>query len=118
MKYALPLLNALNDGAVIDLRFRIALQLLLSPGFVDGCKTRGEHPEQEAVLLAGNLVELAEKTDLIEPLPSHSDLPRAERAHVERQAAAQVFGQMHAQRVVNDESTSRVVPANGFRLNG
>ena len=118
MDYQLPTLTAISEGALVDARFKVAMQLLLAPNFVNDCRLDEIEPVAYALDMAMKLFELGVAKQLIEPLPACSDITSSERRHVERNAQAQVLGQIHAQRVAQDEQ-SRVMPVAGGRvLNG
>jgi hypothetical protein len=126
MKYPLPQLNALADGAVLDARFRVALQLLLSPNFVsgfveiedathEGRTFAAQHAVNVAMLAAEGLFAAGEMRGWVAPLAMTNELPLVERLHVERNAAAQVFAQLFAQTIAQGQSS----PLAGMRsING
>ena len=118
MDYQLPTLTAINEGALVDARFRLAVQLLLAPNYINDCRLDEIEPVSYALDMAMKIYEMGAEKQLVEPLPTVNDITSAERRHVERNAQAQVLGQIHAQRVAQDEQ-SRVMPVAGGRvLNG
>ena len=118
IEYPLPSLTAITEGALLDARFRLAMQLLLAPNFVNDCRLDELEPTGYALKLACALYEKGAAAGMIEPLPATNQITTDERRHVERNAAAQVIGQIHAQRVAQEEQ-QRVMPVVGGRvLNG
>lgn len=126
MKYPLPSLTAVQEGAHVDARFKIALAILASPNFVNDMLAR--HDDSPAIsehigptdFIADVAISLAEKVyeqagakGWITELDDDPGLPPAEQAHVKRNAGAQVLGQAHAQTVAA-ELQSRVQPARGI----
>lgn len=111
MKYPSPLVNALTDGAVLDMRMKFAMDLLRAPGFlrhfdVDHIAMQ-LHVRAADVLacaaldIAQALYAEAEKRELIRPLPIDDiPLPPAELRAIERSAGAQVHAQVHQQKIV------------------
>jgi hypothetical protein len=115
--YPLPTLNALGDGCVLDARAKLAMAILASPGFVGTLETSGEYSWAQiakcALGVSEAFYEQAEARGLVKPLPVDSTLPPAEIAHIERQAGANVHGQLHAQKVAQN-SAPMVAPVGLF----
>ena len=121
MKYPLPTLSAVNDGALFDARMRLAIQILLSPNFVNDSVLRASDnarsgelaltPTGEAMALAEQLFDEAETRGWITPLESLAHGPTdLEVDHVKRNAHAQVLGQLHANKVAQDQQSGVVRP--------
>ena len=92
-------LAAFNEGCVMDLRFRTAMQ------FCHGLMTSGvamEYtPEQVsayALNLADDLFAQGKSRGLIAPLPEGSELNAATKRHLERNVHMQLYQQQYAQR--------------------
>lgn len=112
MKYPSPLLNSLTDGVHLDMRAKMAEQFLRTPGLVSRFRQNGATADETVRFvfdLSQSFYDEAERRGLLQELPGHADLPTSEEMHVRRQAAAQVIGQLHANSVVQKES-SRIVP--------
>lgn len=91
MRYPTPLMNSIVNGAVIDQRVALAMQLAISA--VQG------HGFDAVNLLdqADALYAEAEARGWVQPLPVDDFLPQAEVAHIRRQVKAQLEGQSTAQ---------------------
>lgn len=116
LKYPVPYLNALPDGCVMDLRVRLAAEILKTPGYLRHFDliSPGHAPRDiasGALDIAEALYAEAEKRQLIEDLPNHADLTKDELNHIRRQAAGNVIGQLHAQEVARKEQGSTVMTA-------
>jgi hypothetical protein len=118
-------LSAFEAGAQLDLRVRMALQLLQSsPLFTLSPITRNDVTEPQpdekmvkatvsaALMLASELIEQGKQLGLVQPLPQHDLLPVELQHHLSRQARAQVFvngrGQVIAQQ---EQPVVQAVPA-------
>ena len=116
LKYPTPYLNALPDGCVLDQRVRLAAEILKTPGYLrhfdlkDGGDTARD-VAMTALDISCALYSEAEARQLIEDLPSHADLTKDELNHIRRQAAGNVLGQLHAQKVATTEQSSQVMQA-------
>lgn len=105
MEYPLSSLTAVNEGAMLDARFKLAEKILLAPGFFRA-HTAHVRPEWTyadiALSLAEQFYESATKLGWIEPLELTDKLPPGDVAHVQRSARAQVSSQMHGQKVAQE----------------
>ena len=117
MERPLPSLTAINEGVMLDAAGKFAMQLLLAPNFVNDCRLDEIEPVAYAIELALRFFGRAADAKLLEPLSEDNQITPAERAHVERNAQAQVIAQLHGQKVVQAEQ-SRVMPVVGRVLNG
>ena len=117
MKFPLPSLTAVNEGALLDAQARLAQLILLSPNFVNDCRLDEIEPVAYSYELASRFYEQGAAQGLIEAPPETNRITPAERDHVERNAQAQVIAQLHGQRVAQEEQ-NRVVPVVGRVLNG
>jgi hypothetical protein len=112
VKYPFPLLNALQDGAHLDVRVKFAAQLLVAPNFVNDAALDlikadddgNADVASKARLVVGFALDVADELygqaaarGWLEPLTDGSDVPPHEMAHVLRNASAQTFGQIHGQ---------------------
>ena len=103
MKYPLSLLNSNTEGALLDARMKLAIELVKTPGFLrrfdllDGHSV--ELAARRALDLAQALYDEAEARQLVEPLSeSHKDIPQHEVRAIERAARANVMGQVFTQK--------------------
>ena len=117
MDHPLPSLTAINEGAQLDAAAKFAMQLLCAPNFVNDCRLDEIEPVGYALDMSLKFFGRATELGLLEPLTNDNRLTPAERAHVERNAHAQVVAQLHGQRVAQEEQ-QRVVPVAGRMLNG
>lgn len=117
MKFPLPSLTAMNEGALFDAQAKLAMEILKSPNFVNDCRLDEIEPAAYSLELAGKFFDRGVEQGLIEPPPDTNRITPAERDHVERNAQAQVIAQLHGQRVAQEEQ-NRVVPVVGRVLNG
>lgn len=112
MEYPTPLLNALADGAVIDVRLRFAMRLLEAPGFMRHFETWDTEQRAAAAGAALDIAEAlyaqAHTRGWIKPLPTDNNLPNAERAAVERSGIAQAAAQISGQRFAQDEMSKQI----------
>jgi hypothetical protein len=124
LKYPTPYLNALPDGCVMDMRVKLAMEIIKTPGYIKifaAQNTSDDETAKNASACALNIAEAlyaeAERRQLVEDLPSHADLTKDELNHIRRQAAGNVIGQLHAQKVAASEQASQVMqaPAGMFR---
>jgi len=121
LKYPTPYLNALPDGCVMDMRVKFAMEIIKTPGFMRqfDLLNNATHAAQNspadvsalALSISNALYEQAYHQGLIEDLPSHADLTKDELNHIRRQAAGNVLGQLHAQKVAQTEQSSQVMQA-------
>ena len=112
MRYPLPTLSAVNDGALFDARMRLAIQILLSPNFTGDCRRDEIEAPTTALALAEQLFDHAETMGWVTPLESLAHGPTdLEVDHVKRNAHAQVLGQLHANKVAQDQQSGVVRPA-------
>lgn len=99
MKYSLPGLTAIDQGARLDARMRFALELMKAPSFL---MNSAEWGPDETATYAFNLAEAAfaegEKRGWIKELSTEPTLSATETAHGRRQATLQVIAQIHAQK--------------------
>lgn len=117
MEHPLPGLTAINEGVLLDAAAKFAMQLLLAPNFVNDCRLDDVQPVDYAIDLSLKFFGRAAELNLLEALSNDNRLTPAERAHVEKNAHAQVLAQLHGQRVAQEEQ-NRVVPVVGRVLNG
>lgn len=105
MRYPTPLLSSVPNGAVLDQRVALAMQLAISAVQGHGFNA-GNLLDQADALYAG-----AEARGWVQPLPLDDFLPQAEVAHIRRQVKAQVEGSTtmaaHAAAVANITPTGR-----------
>jgi hypothetical protein len=98
MDYPGNVLNALNDGCVMDLKMRLAIE------FAKAMLASGpdESPEDVAGFAASTadfLVKLCEDNAWIEAVPEGAEIPSVVKNQVKRNAAAQAIAQFHAKKV-------------------
>jgi len=101
MKYPASGLTAVQDGATVDVRFRLALELAKAPGFLRHWTERSVGAEfgEFCCQVAQSLYAHGEKLGWVAPLSCETELTPADQAHVERSAGAQAHSQVHAQKV-------------------
>ena len=118
MEHPAPLVNALGDGALMDLRMKLAIQLLQAPGFLHNVfdpelaaippkqPPQTHHSPGSAAFLALETAEAlyaqAKTRGWIEPLPVDAALPPGEVACAQRGAELQVRAQLHANKIGQD----------------
>lgn len=132
MEFPAPLLTAINDGAHMDLRVKLAIQLAASMGFavvadkaiearIDGeVASHKQFAGQFAHLaldIAGAIVQQAQARGWLESLPVSDELSEADIAHIKRSAQAQVVNQLHLQEVA-ERMAPAVRPVRGFMSGG
>ena len=122
MKYPLPPASSLGEGAQLDARFKLAVAILLAPGFFRQFDLKAgsaaEAAAGKALHMADVLYEIGAKLEWVQPLTADADPTPEERAHMKRNAHLNVIGQLHSQRMAQEEQ-NRVVPVQGGRiLNG
>jgi hypothetical protein len=100
LKYPTPLLAAINDGCVLDMRVRLAIELLKVPGFESEADVNIATRVDAALTTAEVLFERATQRGWIADLPLDDSIPPLELAHIRRNAVAQVEGQFAAQQHV------------------
>lgn len=117
VKYAHNVLEGFGNGCLLDLRVRVALDLLKSPMFTHADELQGPGTAEQlarfALDIAGSLLEQAEARGWVEELPEDAGLNRQCRLQAERTARYQVLQQIAGSRIAADEagsSISRVGP--------
>ena len=94
-KYERGVIESFSEGAVLDLRARVALDLLKSSqsiGHLDACE------------IADDFVAECERRGWIKPLPADGQVDDRTRAHCERLGRVNVISQVSAQRAVAQET--------------
>lgn len=114
--YPSNVLEGFGSGCLLDLRVRLAVDLLKSPMFtsmsVDGMRAPEIPGEcaRFALDLATALMAEAESRGLVQPIPAdNGELPDALRAQARRTASFQALQQIEGGRFVQEEQ-GRVVP--------
>jgi len=104
-------LQSFQNGVQLDLRVRLAIEFLKSPAFSgDGASPEGA--ATRALTLADSLLEQAQASGLLKPLPEDSELNAPLRRHLERNARAQIFANLAAQRIGSEPAVAlNSVPA-------
>lgn len=114
MDYPTPSVNALLDGAQVDMRVKFAMQVSLSMGFAAMLNELNNPTPADAARLALNvsdeLYKQASERGWVEPLSLEAKPAPEEIAHARRNADLQVAGQLHGQSVVEDYRP-RVAPS-------
>jgi hypothetical protein len=115
-------LNALTDGCVLDLRFKLAVEFVKA-GLVP------QPPEPDCVLVeparavayfafevAQEMIAIAQERNLIAPMPE-GEIPSVVKNQIKRNAEAQALQQWHAQRVMT-ELAGPLAPMGRMPLHG
>lgn len=98
IKYPVPLLNAIGDGAAMDVRVKFAMALMQAPGFFTAYATETSRDAAVAALdLSEALYSEAAHRGWIESLPTDHRPNAEELAHARRNAETQAAGQVHGQ---------------------
>ena len=100
MEYPLSSLTAVNEGAMLDARFKLAEKILTTPGFFRGTELRDR--AMLAADIARTLFDIGVERGWVEPLELTDKLPPGDVAHVQRSARAQVSSQLHGQKVAQE----------------
>lgn len=107
-KYFGDVLASFQNGLMLDLRVRLAVDMLKAPIM----QTIAGNPNHSAKSLAAfaldlstALLELAEERELTKELPDDTGLNAGMRHHLERNARAQVFSQVVGQKLMQEESS-------------
>lgn len=99
MKYYPDPIAAFNDGCLMDLRFRVAMQLTAAMMANNGALDCGsESIAGHALRIAAALFEQGQELGWITDLPESTNLTKAMRDHLERNVEAQLFQQQVVQR--------------------
>lgn len=118
-------ISAFEQGCKLDLRARLAIDLLKSPGFSPVIQALGvdqarpdlqyvsaQSPAQQtagfALDLATALLEEAEKRGLIKDIPDTSDLSAPERRQAERNGKFNAIQQFAANKAITQEAATQV----------
>lgn len=97
-----------ENGVGLDLRVKMAMELLKSP--LCAISINPAEDALKALDTATALLELAAGRGLLYFVPDHGEISAPLRKHIERNARASVFQQMVVQRVAREESGG-VMPA-------
>lgn len=121
--YLGPSMNEAGNGVRTDLRFKLAVDILKSGMISSEGFSLDAAPALLATLaldLAVELVEQSEKRGWLHAMPEDGELTPEDVDAVKRNAASQVIGQLHAQKVAENEAsrvmTPQIMPRG--RLNG
>jgi len=101
-------LQQFQNGVQLDLRVKLAIEFLKSPGAVWESPARA--PAHFALELADELITQAQARGWLKPLPEDNELNTPLRRHLERHVRAQVFSQVAGQRIGQEESPSVALP--------
>lgn len=111
VKYPSSVLESFGNGALLDLRVRLALDVLKSPGFVGqivpGADNEVPYERRIAAYaldIATALLEVGAERGLVSPMPEHDELTQPIRRHIARNVRAQLHQQAVMQRVSREES--------------
>lgn len=103
MKYPSNVLTAIENGCVLDLRVKLAVQFLTGDGITaldfDTCELPAAEHAAYALDLASALLDLAESRGLVKQLPEYGELPRSVRLHIERNVRAHLEQNAAAERI-------------------
>ena len=121
MEYPSMHITAAQEGALLDMRVRLAIQLATSIGFaamadkfIDG--SAGQAPQAYAALAldtANEIVQQAKERGWVRPLTELDEgLPPTDVEHVKRSARASVIQQFHQQDVAQ-ELAPAIAPVRG-----
>lgn len=109
-------IDGLGNGCLLDLRVRMAVEILKGPLF-QGSGLNPDSMATRALLICDQLLKQGLERGWVAPLPADGELPPELRAHAERTSAFQVCQQMAGQKFALAEQ-SRVVPAApGVKIN-
>jgi|SRR5580692_1475326 hypothetical protein len=117
VKYPHNVLEGFAMGALLDLRVRVAVDLVKSPMF-EGAYARDSHPHaidavaEFALSVAGALFDQAEARGWIEPIPGNEDvdLPDSLRAQALRTAGYQVTQQHEGGKMLGRMQSGELMP--------
>jgi hypothetical protein len=102
--YLPNVLTAFEAGCMLDLRVRLAIEFLkTNTALTDGV---------QALKIASDLCDEAEKRGFIMPLPDDDSLSRPLRMHLKRQVRAQSFQQGQAAVIGKEEAPKVLTAAN------
>lgn len=104
-----------ENGVGLDLRVKMAMELLKSP--LCAVSITPAEDAAKALDTATALLELAAGRGLLYGIPEGTDLTPALRRHIERNVRAQVYQQTAGQRVMREESGG-VMPAGASMFPG
>jgi hypothetical protein len=90
-----------QTGVQLDLRVKMALDLLKSGAFTDA---------EAALYQATALVRLADERGLVKDLPENDDLSQPMKQHLRRSIRVQVFQQTEGPRIMAEETAHRLQP--------
>lgn len=112
LKYHQNVFQAFENGVELDLRARIAIDLLKSQAANLVGDTQLEDVTAKGIAsffldLAGELLEQAQTRGWTRDLPDHGDISAPMKKHIERNVRAQLYQQTVGQRVAA-ENASRV----------
>lgn len=98
-------IEAFDDGAVTDMRYRLAVQLVKSPLF-GNAMLASEAIARTALDIAEALVSEGISRGWISPLPPGDQIPQSMRWHVRRAARAQALSQVSHAQIAREESAA------------
>ena len=99
MKYPPNPLAAFENGCLMDLRTRLAIELIKSPWATGAYVIAPADLASAAISTIHELFVDAEKRGWIEPLSDNGEINSAMRRHLERGVAAQLYQQEHSQKL-------------------
>lgn len=115
MKYPSNPLTAMDQGCMLDLRVKLAVDILKSPMFTTAITESPAQIASTALDIATELLSLGEERGLVAPLPDHSELTAVLKRHIERSVRAQLFQQQCGQRFSREDGAITVVPSGGMQ---
>lgn len=101
-KYRSNPLSDFDNGVGLDLRVKIAAELLKSPMFTVSINARED--ALRALETACALMDLAAERGLVYAIPDHDEISPQLRRHISRNAKAAVHQHMAQQRAAREES--------------
>lgn len=110
-KYPQAVLEAFGHGALLDLRVRLALDVLKTPGFVGSLVPGGDVdvPYERRIAayaldIVTALLDVGRDRGLVHDMPDHGEITQPLRRHIERSVRAQMYQQTAAQRIAREEA--------------
>lgn len=103
-KYWGNVLTSFENGVQLDLRFRLAVDLL---------RARSDLSPVQALDATTELIAVGIERGLVRPLPEDDGLSAPLRAHLRRGVRAQVHSQMASQTIAAEEQPKVVHPPGG-----
>lgn len=108
-RYWGDVLQSFQNGVQLDLRVKLAIEFLKSPGAM-GVGTSPKEDATYALDLAAELLNSAHERGWTKPLPEDDGVPKAMRQHIRRSIRTQVIQQRYGQEISAEEANPLAPP--------